>query len=189
MSHTDHGPTGEIAQGRESRSIDCKRKQRCKKKCSTKATHSVLPLYAVTESICAGQTGNIIRTCRSTGCCCYVKPNPPPEIARFTAGFAKASLTLSEWFNGARTLTTLLPGLADQHRELETNLQEYISDQSIPRTWAERRRLLGDIQATATQEEILIANEKGRLEAALISAFPWKELVAGVGFEPTTFGL
>jgi hypothetical protein len=86
-----------------------------------------------------------------------------------------------------------LPRLADECRALVTDLEGALStSENLSRARAEIRKLVGEIRITPKEGEIWFEYEEGRPEAALLSAAGLRQqlnMVAGVGFEPTTFGL
>jgi site-specific DNA recombinase len=88
----------------------------------------------------------------------------------------------------------LLPRVVDGYRELVADLPNALK-RDPGRARASIRRLLGgQITIEVDAEEARFITQKGRTEAAFLRAVgvnsgPQTTLVAGVGFEPTTFGL
>ena len=94
------------------------------------------------------------------------------------------------------TIVKHAPRLADHYRELVESLEQNLTSRpSIPRARAELRKLLGGkIRIVTTPDVVRFETEKGRAEAAFLSAAGLGthcavEVVAGAGFEPATFGL
>ncbi len=86
----------------------------------------------------------------------------------------------------------MLPRALDEYRELVDELAKTITTISVDRARAALRELgYGEIRVNATADEIRLEGQDGALEAALLRAAGHRQeiVVAGVGFEPTTFGL
>ncbi len=86
----------------------------------------------------------------------------------------------------------MIPRLADEYRALIADLAQGLTEISVPRARAELRKLIGEIRVDATEDGVEFRSEHG-VEAALMKAAGGGHqqicVVAGVGFEPTTFGL
>ncbi len=78
----------------------------------------------------------------------------------------------------------MMPRIVDQNRELVEDLAETLSSVNIDRARAEIRKLVGDIQVTATPDEIRLKSREGAVEAALLRAAGERQvfMVAGARF-------
>jgi site-specific DNA recombinase len=89
----------------------------------------------------------------------------------------------------------LIPRLADRWRQFVANFEKRIRPEDIPAFRQEIARFIGPIRVRATREEILLETQEGHAEIAFLRAAGFNNtdqqisVVAGVGFEPTTFGL
>jgi site-specific DNA recombinase len=83
------------------------------------------------------------------------------------------------------------PGIVDRYRAAIANLPEVLARTDVDRARHELRRLVGTVRIEADANEIRFTSEQGALENALFRLAGGQQLsvVAGVGFEPTTFGL
>ena len=98
----------------------------------------------------------------------------------------------------AAKVETLIPRLADGFEELVRDLPNAVK-RDVDRARATVRRYVGDKILVADeiqdgQPVVAFRTQKGRLEAAFLrlagcSGALQTSVVAGVGFEPTTFGL
>ncbi len=85
----------------------------------------------------------------------------------------------------------LTPRVVDRYLSAIDRLPELLNGTAPDRAREELRRLIGPIEVEADAEEVRFRTKKGALEGALsrMAGGPSVFLVAGVGFEPTTFGL
>ncbi len=133
------------------------------------------------------------------------------EIANLTdaiaSGVLKASPAIAERLAAAEAelarlsaprpapvpVSAIMPRLADRCRRLVEQLESAPLDVERAR-YAIENLLGGPIIVETTETQIRFANEKGRIEAAFLRAAglsesQQKDVVAGAGFEPATFGL
>ena len=106
----------------------------------------------------------------------------------------------------AATVARMLPKLAQSYRQLVANLAEELPDRDVPRARAELCRLFGgpiSVRPAANGDflEARVPNENRLLELAVANGSPMTKavadsatasvicVVAGEGFEPSTFGL
>ena len=104
------------------------------------------------------------------------------ELARLKAASSRSH---------SGSVEKIMPRLVDEYRELVDDLATSLTSVNVSRARAEMRKLVGDIQVEATPDEIRLLSKEGSFETALLRATGQHQvmLVAGVGFEPTTFGL
>jgi hypothetical protein len=71
------------------------------------------------------------------------------------------------------------------------DLARTLANVSVPRARAELRKLVGELQVRTTEDavELWSAHTAEQALMRLAGGSRQKSLVAGVGFEPTTFGL
>jgi site-specific DNA recombinase len=89
----------------------------------------------------------------------------------------------------------MLPGIVDAHRAFVADLANRLVHVDPDRARAEIRRLHGPVKAVPDGDKVRLEVEDGRFEAVLVEAYGGgakptvRNLVAGAGFEPATFGL
>ena len=85
----------------------------------------------------------------------------------------------------------MIPRLAQEYRTLVSNLAQTLTVVSVPRARAELRKLVGELRVETTEDAVEIWSAQTAEQALirLAGGSQQKILVAGVGFEPTTFGL
>jgi site-specific DNA recombinase len=89
----------------------------------------------------------------------------------------------------------MLPGIVDAHRAFVADLASRLVHVDPARARAEIRRLHGPVKAVPDGDKVRFEVEDGRFEAVLVEAYgrgaepTVRNLVAGAGFEPATFGL
>jgi site-specific DNA recombinase len=133
------------------------------------------------------------------------------EIANITEAIATGALKSSkalaarlvdserelEMLEAAQTESTvnveaLTPGIVGRYTAAVESLAATLMAADVDSSRAELRRLIGDIDVTADEKEIHFRTKEGAVEYALSRLAGNAKsvcLVAGVGFEPTTFGL
>ena len=85
----------------------------------------------------------------------------------------------------------MIPRLAEEYRALIADLAQTLTGVSVPRARAELRKLIGELRVETTEDAVeLWSTETAQQALMRLAGGPQqKNLVAGVGFEPTTFGL
>lgn len=95
----------------------------------------------------------------------------------------------------ARKVEQMLPGIVDAHRAFVADLANRLVHVDPDRARAEIRRLHGPVRAVPHGDKMRLEVEDGRFETVLVEAYGGapkptvRNLVAGAGFEPATFGL
>ena len=85
----------------------------------------------------------------------------------------------------------MIPRLASEYRAMVSNLATTLTNVNVSRARAELRKLVGEIEVRESPETVELWSMQSPEQALLRGAgVPQKIcVVAGVGFEPTTFGL
>ena len=85
----------------------------------------------------------------------------------------------------------MIPRFAEDYRALVADLAKTLTNVSVPRARAEIRKLVGEVRVETTEDAIELWSTQTAEQALMRVAGGRQQinLVAGVGFEPTTFGL
>jgi site-specific DNA recombinase len=102
-----------------------------------------------------------------------------------------ARLEAQQTDTSAETVAKLTPRLVDQLRRAAEDMPALLRGAHPERGRAVISSLVGDITVRSTEAEVIFETKKGAVEGALMRLAGGKHtsVVAGVGFEPTTFGL
>jgi site-specific DNA recombinase len=102
-----------------------------------------------------------------------------------------ARLEVRQTDTSSETVAKLTPRLADHLRQAAEDMPALLRGANPDRGRAVISSLVGDITVRSTEDEVMFETKKGAVEGALLRLAGGKHtsVVAGVGFEPTTFGL
>jgi site-specific DNA recombinase len=89
------------------------------------------------------------------------------------------------------SVVEMIPRLAGEYRSMVADLANTLTGVSVPRARAEVRKLVGEIRVEETEDAVELWKTQTAEQALVRLAGGSQQicLVAGVGFEPTTFGL